>query len=243
MAQKIERIFGKPKVKTDVVNLVSQLAMMGGQVEAMLGAMLDALQTRDVTKAARLGGRKTELAVMRQNIDNDTEELLIKYKLGTQDLRRVVAVIKIAADIERIGQLSANIAWRLKDPENMTVLPSNTGIMRLGKQVQRQVVLALDTLAHESPSRAMQVYHSDDDIDRLHEILQNDILELMTQSRLNVSVGTHLMFIIRHYERMADHASNIAEAVYYAHTANHLQQDIQNTTPLSAVPRDEGPTF
>jgi len=241
MAQRIERIFGRTSIKIDLMNLVSQLALMGGQIESMLIEMLDALQNRDITKAAFIGGRKAELALMRQNIDSDAEELMAQRKLNPIDLRRIIAVIKIAADIERIGQLSANIAWRLQDPDNMTALPSNTGIMRLGKQVQQQVISALDTLAHESPARALQVYHSDDDIDRLHEILENDILEMMTQGQLNVSVGTHLMFIIRHFERMADHASNIAEAVYYAHTANHLQQDIQNNEPISGSSHSNQP--
>jgi len=236
MAQRIERIFGKTRVKTDLMNLVSQLALMGGQVEAMLSAMLEALQNRDTNKAAFIGGRKTELALMRQNIDSDAEALMLQHNMDGPDLRRVIAVIKVAGDIERIGQLSANIAWRLQAQYNMNVLSSVTGIMRLGKQVQRQVISALDTLAHESPSKALQVYHSDDDIDRLHEILEKDILELMTQGQLQVSAGTHLMFIIRHFERMADHASNIAESVYYAHTANHLQQDIQNNDPVGELP-------
>lgn len=209
---------------------------MGGQVESILKAMLDVLQSRDTSKAAILGGRKAELAIMRQNIDTNAEALMRQHNLETKDLRRVVAVIKIAADIERIGQLSANIAWRLQRPENMTALPSISGIMRLGNQVQQQVISALDTLAHESPAKALQVYHSDDDIDRLHEILENDLLELMSQGGLTLTAGTHLMFIIRHFERIGDHASQIAEALYYAQTGAHLQQALQDNERQPPAP-------
>jgi len=237
MAQTLERIFGKPGVKADMVNLTSQLALMGGHVESILKSMLNVLQSRDTAKASFLGGRKDELAIMRQNIDSSAEALMTQYSLETKDLRRTVAIIKIAADIERIGQLSANIAWRLQRPENMTALPSISGIMRLGTQVQQQVISALDTLAHESPAKALQVYHSDDDIDRLHEILENDILDLMAQGELTLSAGTHLMFIIRHFERMGDHASQIAEALYYAQTGEHLQQTFKDTqTDRAAEP-------
>lgn len=238
MAQRLERIFGRPDIRTDLVNLTSQIALMGGQVESMFGATLEAFQSRDVFKATVIGGRKSELALIRQKIESDAENIMLDHNLNAKDLRRVIAIIKIATDIERIGQLSANIAWRLQDPENMSVLPAVTGIMRLGTQVQHQVISALDTLAHESPSKALQVYYSDDDIDRLHEILETDTLRLMIQRQLHVSAGTHLMFIIRHFERMADHASNIAESVYYAHTAKHLQQDIKNNLSMKSTWRD-----
>ncbi len=233
MAQALERIFGKSNVNADLISLTSQLALMGGQVESILGATLDALQNHDISKAAIIGERKSEFAILQQGIDGACESLMIDHNLNAQELRRVIAIIKTAADLERIGQLSANISWRVQSPETMNVLPSVSGIIRLGKQVQRQVISALDTLAYESPARALQVYQSDDDIDRLHAILKNDILDLMTQGKTSISAGTHLMFIIRHFERMADHASHIAESVYYAHTAKHLQQDISDDKAIS----------
>ena len=228
MSHTIERINKYNQNGDKLSVLISQLALMGGHVESMFGQTLDALHNRNVIKANLIANQKPELAAMRQTIERDTEYLLTQQDFNAADLRRALCAIKVVADIERIGQLSTNISRRLKAPSSMNALPSITGILRLGKQVQRLLISAMDALAHENSSKAMQVYNSDDDIDRLHATLESEILLLMQDGGLNSPAGVDLMFIVRHFERIADHASNIAKIVYYAQTAQYIDQNIQH---------------
>ena len=224
MSQTVEHIGSTNGEK--LTALISKLALMGGQVEVILSETLSAVQSRDPLKASDTPRRAGELTDMRRHIDQNAENLLTIHHYYASELRRLIGTIKVATDIERIGQLSANISNCLKKPYNIDALTSVSGINQLGRQVQHMVTSAMDALVHENPSKAMQVYHAYDDITRLHDTIENNISNLMIDGKLASGAGTDLLFIIRHFQRMADHACNIAKTVYYSHTAAHLEDNI-----------------
>jgi len=148
-----------------LIPLLRQLALMAGTVESLLNKTLNALKTRDVNQAAHVSEHKHV----------EAEKLLTNYYFGAHDLRRIISTIKTASDIERIGDISANISLRLKTPSTMSSLSTVPGITQLGKQVQQNLIASIDALIHENPSKAMQVYNAYDDIDRLRETLEGEV--------------------------------------------------------------------
>ena len=223
------------KVETDrLAPLTSQLARMGGEVELNLNDTLKALQNRDIIKIRDIATQKNSLTPMRRSFEQDAGMHIARAHFYGRDLRRLIAFVKVATEIERTHQLIVNICRRIDTPDNMNTLPSITGIGRLGRHVQRSVTAAMDVLAHENPSKAIQVYHSEEDINHLHETLKVEILNRMATGELTVKTGTDLMSIIDHFERLGDHASNIAKAIYYAHTMQNLRHDAEyDPTPVN----------
>jgi len=221
MSQAKKQIHGYNGKKLTV--LLRQLTLMGGQAESLLSQTLNALQTRDIHKAANAAKHKDSFATPRQDIYLEAEKLLSHYYFGAHDLRRIMSAIKIASDIERIGDITANISHRLMSPACMSSLTAVPAIKQLCKQTQLNVIAAIDAFTHGNSFKAMQVYNAYDDIDRLHETLEGEVLSLMTQAKLDANIGAELISIIRYFERMADHARNIAKKVYYAHTIDYLQ--------------------
>jgi len=205
-----------------LTELLRQLALMGGQVESLLSQTIHALQTRDIHKASKVATYKDQLATLHQDIRLQAEKHLSNDYFGAHDLRRIVMSIKTASDIERIGDISANICLRLKQPSCMSALGELQGLIQLGKQVQQSLTAAIDALTHENPSKAIQVYNGYHDINRLHDRLEADVISQMMVQTLAVNDGTDLISIIRYFERLADHAREISKTVYYTHMLEHL---------------------
>ena len=218
--------------------LLRQLALMAGKVESLLSQTLNALKTRDINQAVHVSEHKDGLFTLHQNIHIEAEKLLSNYYFGAHDLRRIISTIKIASDIERIGDISANISLRLKTPSCMSALSAVPGITQLGKQVQQNLITSIDALIHENPSKAMQVYNAYDDIDRLRETLEGDVLMLMIAEKIDTVTGPDLISIIRYFGRLADRARNISEKVYYAHMLDHLQKQAPDDNELQSVKQD-----
>jgi len=236
MPQAMKHIHGYNGKKLTV--LLRQLTLMGGQVESLLSQTLSALQTRDIHKAAQAAKHKDGFATPRQNIQLEAEKLLTHYYFGAHDLRRIMSAIKIASDIERIGDISANISQRLMSPDCMSSLTAVPAIKQLCKQTQLNVIAAIDALTHGNSFKAMQVYNAYDDIDRLHETLESEALSLMMHAKLDANTGAELISIIRYFERMAEHARNIAKKVYYAHTVDYLQDSAPDDGELQNIEHD-----
>ncbi len=151
------------------------------------------------------------------------------------DLREIVATIRIANDLERIGDLAKNIAKR-------TVAISGTphgaelvsGIRQLGRLVQGQLNEVMEAYANRDSARALAVRNRDHEIDALHTSVFRDLLTYMLEDPRNIAICAHLLFCAKNVERIGDHATNIAETIHYIRTGEILDDDRPKADASSA---------
>lgn len=215
----------------ELENLSAQIAEMGGLVEEQLANALDALSKRDSALAERVIAKDHDVNLQQQEIDMAAALALALRQPVSRDLRDIIATIKISGDLERIGDLAKNVAKRAlvlnqEEPMNLT-----KGLVRMGRQVLSQAKDVLDAYTSRSVSGAMEVWASDDEIDELYNSLLREFLTYMMEDPRTIGLCTHLLFIAKNLERAGDHATNIAEMVYYIDKGQPMADDRPKGTP------------
>jgi phosphate transport system protein len=141
------------------------------------------------------------------------------------DLRRVVAALRVSGDLERIGDYAANVAKRTLALTQMPAVRPAGGIPRMGRLVQQIIKDVLDAWSDNDADRAYLAWSRDEEVDELYNSLFRELLTYMMEDPRNISACTHILFMAKNIERMGDHATNIAETLYY----------VVNGTPLREV--------
>ncbi|HEX9449661.1 MAG TPA: phosphate signaling complex protein PhoU [Dongiaceae bacterium] len=199
----------------ELKHLSQVIAEMGGLAESQLAAAIDALVRRDSDLAGRVVQADKRIDDLEQEIGNFTVRILALRQPMAQDLREVVAAIKIAADLERIGDYAKNIAKRaLILNQGAPMRPVNS-IPRMGALAQQIVKGVLDAFIEKDADRAHAAWRRDEDVDEMYNSLFRELLTYMMEDPRNISPCTHLLFIAKNIERIGDHATNIAEIVYF----------------------------
>jgi phosphate transport system protein len=139
-----------------------------------------------------------------------------------QDLRLVVASFKIAGDLERTGDYAANVAKRSIVLEQFTIPTGLTGLESMARLVQEQLKSVMDAVGDSDADRALEVWNSDERVDAIYNALFRELVTYMMEDPRNITPCTHLLFIAKNLERIGDHATNIAENLYYAVTGEML---------------------
>jgi phosphate transport system protein len=132
------------------------------------------------------------------------------------DLRRVVAALKITGDLERIGDYAANVAKRSIVLGQYNLPYSLAGLAHMAHMVQEQLKSIIDALGTSDTAKAIEVWRSDRIVDDIYNALFRELITYMMEDPRNITPCTHLLFIAKNLERIGDHATNIAETVYYA---------------------------
>jgi phosphate transport system protein len=132
-----------------------------------------------------------------------------------QDLREIVAALKISSDIERIGDYAANVAKRAIALTQSPPMRPVGGIARMGRLVQQIIKDVLDAYGAKDADKAVAAWKRDQDVDDMYNSLFREMLTYMMEDPRNIGPSTHLMFIAKNIERIGDHATNIAEIVHY----------------------------
>lgn len=203
--------------------LSAKINQMGGIAEAMLTDAVDALVRHDVSKARSV----IELDIQLDALQNEIEELAVvviaKRQPMANDLRHIMGTIRIASDIERIGDLMKNIAKRVTAMEDRFLAArSLAGIQHMAHLTLGQVKAVLDGFAQKSADLARHVWLHDGEVDQLNNSLFRELLTYMMEDPRSITFSTHLLFIAKNIERAGDHATNIAETVYYIETGQQL---------------------
>jgi phosphate transport system protein len=203
--------------------LSAKINQMGGIAEAMLVDSVEALTRHDVAKARTVVDRDTQLDALQQEIEDMAVLLIARRQPMANDLRRVMGAIRIATDIERIGDLVKNIGKRVSVMEDRFIATrSLAGIEHMAKLVLEQVKMVLDSFAQNKPDLARHVWLHDGDVDQLNNSLFRELLTYMMEDPRSITFSTHLLFIAKNIERAGDHATNIAETVYFIETGEQL---------------------
>ena len=199
----------------ELEQLSGNLLRMGGIAEAMINDTCKAVVTFDQELARAVILRDRELDELETETDRAIVRLFALRNPMASDLRAVLGSIKLAGDIERIGDLSKNISkrcLRLKGDENRAVLK---GLERMGVAVAHQLQTALDAYMQQDARAAVDVLNRDDDIDDHYNSLFRETLTYMMEDPRLISSGAHLIFMAKNLERIGDHCTNIAKVVYY----------------------------
>ncbi len=196
--------------------LASKIKEMGRLDEKQITDAVEALAKRDIALAKRVIATDDRVDALQREIEEKAIIAIARRQPMAVDLREIVGALRISNDLERIGDLAENVAKRV------VLLTEEFRINDVALQLQRMVQLVLDQLMRvlESYDRrdvaeALEVWRKDQEIDALNNSLFRELLTYMMENPRNITFCTHLLFCAKNIERMGDHATNIAEIVYY----------------------------
>lgn len=196
--------------------LAAECARMGGLTEAQVADALQAMVKRDTALAGAVVGRDDRLDLLEAEIERKAIRLIALRQPMANDLRRTVAAMKIANNLERCGDLAKNIAKRtLVVIEDQPITPLTRSLDRMGKLVLARLKDVLDAYTAQDLDRAMAVWSRDDEVDEHYNSLFRELLTYMMGDPRTITACAHLLFIAKNLERLGDHATNIAEIVHY----------------------------
>ncbi|MBK8771018.1 MAG: phosphate signaling complex protein PhoU [Rhizobiales bacterium] len=227
----------------DLASLQSMLSTMGGLAEEQLARSLEALTRRDTKLADRVILADDKIDAMERAVEEKAILTIAKRQPMARDLRHIMVAIRIATDLERIGDLAKNVAKRSHAISDPIPRRLTTGLQRMGQLAQAQLKRVLDSFAAADSEQALEVWRHDEDIDALYNSIFRELLTYMMEDPRMIGACTHLLFATKNIERIGDHATNIAENIYFlvhgrALTDERPKKDDTATTPFSPLNMD-----
>ncbi|HEX9789058.1 MAG TPA: phosphate signaling complex protein PhoU [Kiloniellales bacterium] len=207
----------------DELKALSQVVTrMGGLAETQLATAVQALQRRDTDLAERVVRGDAAIDALEEELDDRAVRLLALRQPMATDLREVISSLKISSDLERIGDYAANVAKRVMALNQIPPIPPAGGIPRMAQLTQNIIKDTLDAYASRDAERAIDVWHRDAEVDEMYTGLFRELLTYMMEDPRNITPSTHLLFIAKNIERIGDHATNVAETIYYLVTGQRM---------------------
>ena len=193
-----------------------KIGQMGGLAEHILGDAFEALEQRNPGRAQAAVASDSSIDQLQLELEELVVVTIAKRQPMANDLRQIMAVLKVAADLERIGDYAKNIGKRAVavagESQPKTLL---TGLRHMVELASRQLRDVLDAFAARDADKAMKVWRDDEKIDALYNSVFRELLTYMMEDPRNIGLCTHLLFIAKNVERIGDHTTNIAETVNY----------------------------
>lgn len=201
---------------SDLQDLARMVAEMGGLAEKQVADSVDALARRDTTLAQRITEADAAIDTLQQEIEEKAVLTIARRQPMAVDLREVVGALRLANDLERIGDLAKNIAKRVI-ALNAEFPPPKLirGVEHMADLLLEQLKTVLDAYARRDLTKAMTVWRGDEEIDAVCTSVFRELLTYMMEDPRNITFCIHLLFCAKNIERMGDHATNIAETVHY----------------------------
>ncbi|MGD0187690.1 MAG: phosphate signaling complex protein PhoU [Roseiarcus sp.] len=206
--------------------LERRIAEMGGIAEKMVVDAMDALSQADMTLAHNVVATDPRLDSLQREIEEQAILTIARRQPMAVDLREIIGAIRVAGDLERVGDLAKNIAKRsLKIGLEARVPRAIIGLKHMNEVATELMKDVLDAYAQRDVERARAVWERDAELDALEDSVFRDLLTHMMEDPRNISFCAHLLFCSKNIERIGDHATNIAETVFYLVTGESLPAD------------------
>ncbi len=206
--------------------LANRIAAMGGHAERMVDQAVLALVNSDAGLAKKVIDDDAFLDESQREIDDKAIVVIAKRQPMADDLREIIGTIRISADLERVGDLGKNIAKRVVAvTESRQPLSLFRGLQALAELALTQLKDVLDVYATRTVERLAFMRDRDDQIDAMYTSLFRELLTYMMEDPRNITPCTHLLFCAKNIERIGDHATNIAETIYYVVTGEQMPPD------------------
>jgi phosphate transport system protein len=223
-------------------SLGNSVAQMGGLAEAQFANAIEAISKRDGKLAEAAIGSDERVDRIQQTIEEHALKLLALRQPMAIDLRATLAAIKIANELERIGDLAKNIGKRALVLNREPPIRLTQSLTRMGRQSLAQLKMVLDAYSDRDAEAARNVWRHDEEIDELYNSLFRELLTYMMEDPRTIGLCTHLLFVAKNIERAGDHATNIAETVYHMVTGTFMRidrpkADVTSTTPIPHDPK------
>ncbi len=216
----------------ELERLAADVLRLGGLAESMIADACSSLVRGDVALAEATASRDDLLDRLEIEIERRIIRLLALRQPMASDLRSVIAALKLSNELERIGDLSKNIAKRAPELEGFSTEAVFNAIALMGRAVSEQLHAVLDAYSSANASEALRVWVRDEDIDQHYNSLFRETLAHMMEDPSLITAGAHIMFIAKNLERIGDHCTNIAEVVHYQVTGDPLSSMARPKAPL-----------
>ena len=223
----------------DLQELARMIAEMGGLAERQIGDALDALNRHDAELARGVLAADARIDALQREIEEKAILTIARRQPMAVDLRDIVGALRVSNDLERIGDLAKNIAKRVSALEGELRLQQvMRGVEHMTELVLTQIKDVLDAFARRDVAKAVQVWRSDEEVDAVNNSLFRELLTYMMEDPRNISVCIHLLFCAKNIERMGDHATNVAETIYYIVEGHALTEERPkgDTTSSTNIP-------
>ena len=214
----------------DLMELSRKIAEMGGLTETMLSTAIKALVRGDTDLAQRVIETDVRLDVLERDIEEKAILTIAKRQPLAVDLRMIISSIRLASDLERIGDLSKNIAKRVV-AINGQFAPQKivSGVVHMSDLALDRMKRIIDAYIQRDVQAALEVWNNDEEIDHLYNSLFRELLTYMMEDPRNIGFCAHLLFCAKNIERIGDHATNIAETIHYLVTGKSILADRPRT--------------
>jgi phosphate transport system protein len=202
--------------ENELRNLGHKVIEMGGRAERMLGQSVDALIKRDTALAERVIAEDRSVDTLQREIEDTAISIIARRQPMALDLRQIVAALRIANDLERVGDLAKNTAKRvLALNGEYQAQKQLRGVEHMAELAIEQLKEVLDSYSKQDDAQAMAVWRRDGEVDAMYTSLFRELLTYMMEDPRQITLCTHLLFAAKNIERIGDHATNIAETVHY----------------------------
>ena len=208
----------------DLDRLRAQIAQMGGLAEHAIGEAMRCLIQRDVDGAMAVVQNDGKLDELEVEAERRVVQLIALRAPMAGDLREAVAALKISGVVERIGDYAKNIARRVPLLEDSSQLEPLSLLPEMARIATQMVHDVLDAFVKRDPEAAVRVVERDQAVDDFYDSIFRTLLTFMMERPQTIGQSAHLLFVAKNLERVGDHATNIAEMVYYAATGEHVAE-------------------
>ena len=203
------------QIQEDLTELTKKVSHMGGLVEEALDRSLTALLDRDSALAREVVDNDAVVDALENEVEERCLDVLALQQPVARDLRYVAGILKINSDLERMADLAVNIAKRAVVLSGVPPLPFRPDVTRLAALAKRMVRDGLDALQRLDATLAFQTWKADDEADRLYRELIGESIQFMREHPERIGDVMQFVGALRNLERLADHATNIAEDVIF----------------------------
>jgi phosphate transport system protein len=218
----------------DLEELTGDLARMGGLTEDMVSDAIQAITTRDSVLADTVVARDPQVDALQIEAEKKILRLLALRQPLARDLRQTISALKIAAELERIGDLAKNIAKRTKTLDQAAPAAALKGVARMGRLVAAQLKRVLDAYSALETDAASKVWTRDEEVDEHYQSLFREVLTYMMEDPRTISACAHLLFVAKNLERIGDHCTNIAEEIHFLVTGETLPTERPKVDALNS---------
>jgi phosphate transport system protein len=206
----------------DIGELRGLISQMGGLAEEAIDKAMQALQRNDLALAEQVRVADKQIDVIEAEVERLAVRIIALRAPMAVDLREVVAALKIAGVVERIGDYAKNIAKRVPMIESEHRIEPISILPAMGRMASEMVHDVLDAFAARDAEEAVRVVESDNALDDFYDSIFRTLVTYMVENPRTIGQVAHLLFVAKNLERIGDHATNVAEMVYFAATGTQM---------------------
>ena len=209
----------------DLVQVQAKISEMGGLCEELLSKALESVQSRDVKLAREVIERDKALDALEAALEEQVVRVIALRQPMAADLRVLISALKISSTLERIGDLSKNIAKRAIPLSSARQVKLTTSIVRMGRATLTQLSEVLNAHAARDVDLAVRIWNQDYEIDEMYNAIFREVVTYMVEDSRLIGVGAQLLFLAKNLERIGDHSTHISEMIFYMVKGETLGDD------------------